>query len=164
MSGAMFTGRDFITEERAIIPSGSSQKPDCAFTRNWRRSARNRLIYRTSWFSSTDSKTPTGVALTDIATDAFQSQMEVAGPGPWLFPVRKAQPGMRRTSRRPGANFVEGWYTYPTSGWWRCGRMVTQLLGQTDAKVFQKYSQMKLQMKREALTKLNRHANGQECV
>jgi hypothetical protein len=41
---------------------------------------------------------------------------------------------------------------------------VTQLLGQTDAKVFQKYSQMKLQMKREALTKLNRHANGQECV
>ena len=29
----------------------------------------------------------------------------------------------------------------------------------TDAKVFKKYSQMKLQMKREALTKLNRKAN-----
>ena len=33
------------------------------------------------------------------------------------------------------------------------------LLRQGDAKVFKKYSQMKLQMKREALEKLNRHAN-----
>jgi len=37
---------------------------------------------------------------------------------------------------------------------------VTQLLKQSaDAKVFKKYSQMKLQMKREALAKLNRQAN-----
>ena len=36
---------------------------------------------------------------------------------------------------------------------------VTQLLRQGDAKVFKKYSQMKLQMKREALAKLNRQAN-----
>ena len=35
---------------------------------------------------------------------------------------------------------------------------VTQMLRQTDAKVFKKYSQMKLQMKREALTSLNRQA------
>jgi len=34
----------------------------------------------------------------------------------------------------------------------------------TDAKVFKKYSQMKLQMKREALAKLNRNANEQECA
>ena len=37
-----------------------------------------------------DSKTPTaGVAevpLTDIAAEAFRSQIELAGPGPWLFP------------------------------------------------------------------------------
>jgi hypothetical protein len=33
---------------------------------------------------------------------------------------------------------------------------VTQLLRQGDARVFKKYSQMKLQMKREALQKLNR--------
>ena len=33
--------------------------------------------------------------------------------------------------------------------------------GQADAQVFKKYSQMKLQMKREALQKLNRHANEQ---
>jgi hypothetical protein len=33
------------------------------------------------------------------------------------------------------------------------------MLRQSDAQVFKKYSQMKLQMKREALTKLNRQAN-----
>jgi hypothetical protein len=33
------------------------------------------------------------------------------------------------------------------------------MLRQGDAKVFKKYSQMKLQMKREALEKLNRYAN-----
>ena len=36
---------------------------------------------------------------------------------------------------------------------------VTQMLRQTDAKVFKKYSQMKLQMKREALARLNRKAS-----
>ena len=41
---------------------------------------------------------------------------------------------------------------------------VTQLLRQGDAKVFKKYSQMKLQMKREALVKLNRMANEQNPV
>jgi hypothetical protein len=35
---------------------------------------------------------------------------------------------------------------------------VTQMLRQTDAKVFKKYSQMKLRMKREALAQLNRKA------
>jgi len=33
------------------------------------------------------------------------------------------------------------------------------MLRQSDAKVFKKYSQMKLQMKREALEKINRQAN-----
>jgi hypothetical protein len=36
---------------------------------------------------------------------------------------------------------------------------VTQLVRQGDAKVFKKYSQMKPQMKREALQKVNRNAN-----
>jgi len=36
---------------------------------------------------------------------------------------------------------------------------VTQLLRQGHSAVFKKYSQMKLQMKREALQKLNRQAN-----
>jgi len=38
---------------------------------------------------------------------------------------------------------------------------VAQLLRQGDAKVFKKYSQIKLQMKREELLKLNRSANEQ---
>jgi hypothetical protein len=38
-------------------------------------------------------------------------------------------------------------------------KWVTQLLRQGDAKVFKKYSQMKLQMKPEALEKMNRQAN-----
>ncbi len=36
---------------------------------------------------------------------------------------------------------------------------MTQMLRQGDAQVFKKYSQMKLQMKREALEKLNRRAS-----
>jgi integrase len=36
---------------------------------------------------------------------------------------------------------------------------VTQLLRQSDSKVFKKYSQLKLRMQREALEKMNRQAN-----
>lgn len=36
---------------------------------------------------------------------------------------------------------------------------VTRMLRQGDAMVFKKYSQMRLQMKREALEKINRKAN-----
>ena len=39
---------------------------------------------------------------------------------------------------------------------------VTQMLRQSDAKVFKKYSQMKLQMKREALQQMNRRAGDSE--
>jgi hypothetical protein len=44
---------------------------------------------------------------------------------------------------------------------WRRSRdeWVTQMLRQGDAQVFKKYSQMKLQMKREALEKMNRQAS-----
>ena len=35
---------------------------------------------------------------------------------------------------------------------------MTQMLRQGDAQVLKKYSQMKLQMKRDVLVKLNRHA------
>jgi integrase len=122
-----------------------------------------------------DSKTPTGVAevpLTDIAAQAFADQIELAGPGPWLFP----------SDRKPGAhqtNFKKVWErtlrkaqvpyfrlydlrsTYATrlSAGGVADEWVTQLLRQSDAQVFKKYSQMKLGMKREALAKLNRHAN-----
>jgi hypothetical protein len=44
-------------------------------------------------------------------------------------------------------------------GYFRFVNFGHQLLRQGDAKVFKKYSQMKLQMKREALEKMNRQAN-----
>ncbi len=38
------------------------------------------------------------------------------------------------------------------------------MLRQGDARVFKKYSQMKLQMKREALARIHRHANESEAA
>lgn len=122
-----------------------------------------------------DSKTPTGVAevpLTDIAVDAFQSQLEVAGPGPWLFPSSKIPTAYQtnfkktweRTLQKAGIPYfrlydLRSTHATRLSAGGVADEWVTQLLRQTDAKVFKKYSQMKLQMKREALNKLNRFAN-----
>lgn len=122
-----------------------------------------------------DSKTPTGIAevpLTDIALEAFKNQMELAGPGPWLFPSPTNPTGHQtefkktweRTLRKadiPYFRLYDLRSTYATrlSAGGVADEWVTQLLRQTDAKVFKKYSQMKLQMKREALGKINRQAN-----
>src|SRR3984885_15088284 len=57
------------------------------------------------------------------------------------------------SSRRPGC----GCTRFSAGG--VADEWVTQLLRQGDAQVFKKYSQMKLQMKREALQKMNRQAN-----
>lgn len=49
-----------------------------------------------------DSKTPNGVAevpLTELALTAFRDQMNVAGPGSYLFPIRMDR-GTRPRSRR----------------------------------------------------------------
>jgi integrase len=122
-----------------------------------------------------DSKTPTGVAevpLTDIAVDAFRSQIELSGPGPWLFPSSKSPTGYQmnfqktweRTLNKAGIPYfrlydLRSAHATRLSSGGVADEWVTQMLRQTDAKVFKKYSQMKLQMKREALAKLNRKAN-----
>ncbi|MEZ5401167.1 MAG: tyrosine-type recombinase/integrase [Bryobacteraceae bacterium] len=122
-----------------------------------------------------DSKTPTGVAevpLTDLAADAFRSQMELAGASPWLFPSPKSPTGYQTTFRKtwervlrkagvPHFRLYDLRSTHATrlSDGGVPDEWVTQMLRQTDAKVFKKYSQMKLQMKREALAKLNRQAS-----
>lgn len=68
-----------------------------------------------------------------------------------LFQGPHATPKVR--IRRPiGASNALG-LRLARPDWW-----VTQLLRQSDAQVFKKYSQMKLRMKREALEKLNRQA------
>jgi integrase len=69
----------------------------------------------------------------------------------WEAALRRAQVpyfrlyDLRSTTRLSAGGVADEW--------------VTQMLRQGDAQVFKKYSQMKLQMKREALEKLNRRAN-----
>jgi integrase len=121
-----------------------------------------------------DSKTPNGVAevpLTDLAVAALRDQMQLAGDSPYLFPSENAvghqttfKTVWRLTLRRakvPYFRIYDLRSTYATrlSAGGVADEWVTQLLRQGDAKVFKKYSQMKLQMKREALQKLNRMAN-----
>jgi integrase len=122
-----------------------------------------------------DSKTSNGVGevpLTPIAVAAFEDQMKVAGEGPYVFPSEKNPLGHQTTlktawaatlrrARVPYFRIYDLRSTYATrlSAGGVADEWVTQLLRQGDAKVFKKYSQMKLQMKREALQKLNRSAN-----
>ena len=127
-----------------------------------------------------DSKTPNGIAevpLTSLAIEAFKSQMAISGDGPFLFPSDRIPSGhqttfktvWRKTLRRakiPYFRIYDLRSTYATrlSAGGVADEWVTQMLRQSDAQVFKKYSQMKLQMKREALEKLNRRANEMEPV
>ena len=122
-----------------------------------------------------DSKTESGVAevpLTEIAVEAFRDQIEAAGPSPFLFPNADNPTGYQAnfkkvwatTLRKAGVPYfriydLRSTYATRLSAGGVADEWVTQLLRQGDAKVFKKYSQMKLQMKREALAKLNRRAN-----
>ena len=122
-----------------------------------------------------DSKTPNGVAeapLTDLAVEAFQNQMQLAGNGSYLFPSDESDSGHQTTfktawrltlkrAKVPHFRIYDLRSTYATrlSAGGVADEWVTQLLRRGDAKVFKKYSPMKLQMKREALQKLNRAAN-----
>src|SRR5215469_16100565 len=131
------------------------------------------LVNRTVWIP--DSKTPNGVAevpFTDIAVDAFRNQLAISGPGPYLFPSDENASGHQKTfktawratlrrAKVPYFRIYDLRSTYATrlSAGGVADEWVTQLLRQGGAKVFKKYSQMKLQMKREALVKLNRQAN-----
>jgi len=122
-----------------------------------------------------DSKTPTGIGevpLTDIAIEAFKNQMALAGPGRWLFPSESNRTGhqtefkraWRTTLRKAGVPYfriydLRSTFSTRLSAGGVADEWVTQMLRQADAQVFKRYSQMKLQMKREALMKLNRKAS-----
>jgi integrase len=127
-----------------------------------------------------DSKTPNGISevpLTSLAIEAFKSQMAISGDGPFLFPSHRIptkhqttfKTVWRKTLRRakiPYFRIYDLRSTYATrlSAGGVADEWVTQMLRQSDAQVFKKYSQMKLQMKREALEKINRRANEMEPV
>ena len=122
-----------------------------------------------------DSKTANGMAevpLTELAVNAFRDQMQIAGNGPYLFPsddnplghqvtFKTAWSAALRRAKVPYFRIYDLRSTYATrlSAGGVADEWVTQLLRQGDAKVFKKYSQMKLQMKREALRKMHRTAN-----
>jgi integrase len=122
-----------------------------------------------------DSKTPNGIAevpLTPLAVEAFRWQMAIAPDSPFLFPSDRNRSGHQttfkmvwsKTLRRakiPYFRIYDLRSTYATrlSAGGVADEWVTQMLRQGDAQVFKKYSQMKLQMKREALEKLNRQAS-----
>ena len=122
-----------------------------------------------------DSKTPNGVAevpLTDLAVEAFRDQMQLAGGRARICSRARRADGHQTTfktawaatlrrAKVPYFRIYDLRSTYATrlSAGGVADEWVTQLLRQGDAKVFKKYSQMKLQMKREALQKLNRTAN-----
>jgi integrase len=122
-----------------------------------------------------DSKTPNGIAevpLTRLAVQEFQDQLRIAGPGIYLFPSDKNKSGHQatlktvwhKTLKRAKITYfriydLRSTYATRLSAGGVADEWVTQMLRQGDAKVFKKYSQMKLQMKREALEKINRKAN-----
>ena len=127
-----------------------------------------------------DSKTPNGIAevpLTPLAVQAFQRQLAISGDGPFLFPsdlnpsghhknLRKA---WKRTLSRAEVTYfriydLRSTYATRLSAGGVADEWVTQMLRQGDAQVFKKYSQMKLQMKREALEKINRQANEMQVL
>jgi integrase len=122
-----------------------------------------------------DSKTPNGVAevpLTPLSLEAFRDQIRLSPCSPYLFPSDRNPSGHLRTLKTtweatlrraqvPYFRIYDLRSTYATrlSAGGVADEWVTQMLRQGDAQVFKKYSQMKLQMKREALEKLNRRAN-----
>jgi len=112
------------------------------------------------------------IPLTPLAIEAFKSQMLISGIGPFLFPSDKNPSGhhknlktaWRKTLKRAGVPYfriydLRSTYATRLSAGGVADEWVSQLLRQGDAKVFKKYSQMKLQMKREALEKMNRQSN-----
>jgi integrase len=122
-----------------------------------------------------DSKTPNGIAeipSSKVALEAFQNQVAIAGNGEFLFPndrnpeghLKHVRTAWRKALKRAGVPYfriydLRSTYATRLSAGGVADEWVIQMLRQGDSRVFKKYSQMKLQMKREALDKINRRAN-----
>lgn len=124
-----------------------------------------------------DSKTANGIGdmpMTPEAHEAFQRQIEETPGSEYLFPSPKStatkpyitnvRKGWAATLKKAGVPYFalyELRHTFATrlSAGGVADHMVTQMLRQGDAEAFKLYSQAKLGMMREALTKLDRKAN-----
>ena len=110
--------------------------------------------------------------MTPLALEAFRRQIAIAAQMVrFLFPSDRNKKGHQTTFKKvwsktlrrakiPHFRIYDLRSTYATrlSAGGVADEWVTQMLRQGDAQVFKKYSQMKLQMKRDVLEKLNRHA------
>lgn len=124
-----------------------------------------------------DSKTPSGITdmpMTGPARQAFKAQIEATPGSEYVFPSpnRRAKKPYFTALRKPWANTLrragvpyfslyELRHTFATrlSAGGVADHFVTQMLRQSDSKVFKRYSQAKLNMMREALERLDRHAS-----
>jgi integrase len=128
-----------------------------------------------------DSKTPSGegdMPMTDLACQAFRDQIEETKGSDYLFPSprrgrkphitnqRKAWAAALKKAGVPYFSLYELRHTFATrlSAGGVADHFVTQMLRQGDAGVFKRYSQAKLNMMREALTRLDRRANEHEAT
>jgi integrase len=124
-----------------------------------------------------DSKTPSGIGempLTELAQQAFRQQIEATPGSEYLFPTpdpKAAKPYITtlkttwaKTLKRSGVSYFPLYHLRHTfasrlSAGGVSDHFVTLMLRQGDSQVFKRYSQAKLNMMREALSKLDRQAN-----
>lgn len=124
-----------------------------------------------------DSKTPSGIGempLTESAQQAFRKQIQATPGSEYLFPApdpKAAKPyittlktAWAKTLKRAGVPYFPLYHLRHTfasrlSAGGVSDHFVTLMLRQGDSQVFKRYSQAKLNMMREALSKLDRQAN-----
>ena len=124
-----------------------------------------------------DSKTPSGIGdmpMTALAQEAFEAQIAATPGSRYLFPSLKRpskklfittlKKAWAATLRRAKVRYFPLYHlrhTFATrlSAGGVSDHFVTLMLRQGDAQVFKRYSQATLNMKREALTRLDRSAN-----
>jgi integrase len=129
-----------------------------------------------------DSKTQSGegdMPMTDRAWAAFKQQIEESRGAEYVFPtprsggrkphitnLRKAWVATLKKAGVPYFSLYELRHTFATrlSAGGVADHFVTQMLRQSDAGVFKRYSQAKLNMMREALSQMDRAANERELT
>jgi integrase len=112
--------------------------------------------------------------MSELALEAFKAQMDETQGSEYLFPSTKANAARpyittlkttwKATLRRAAVPYFPVYHLRHTfasrlSAGGVSDHFVTLMLRQGDAQVFKRYSQAKLNMMREALARLDRHAN-----
>ena len=143
---------------------------------------RERVDFENGVVHIPDSKTDNGIAdmpMTELAKAAFRRRIEAAPGSEYVFPTpsrRAKKPHITRfckawasTLKRVGVPHFPIYHlrhTFATrlSAGGVADHFVTQMLRQGDSAVFKRYSHAKLNMMREALGQLDRHANEHQMI